>query len=266
VHGNTITRASMSAIHIDGEHNTADDNDISEMMQYPRRKGGIFSPCKDENGADADGFRFFGSDHLIANNRIHDIDYGTTVNVDPHVDCFQTWGTSEHATQNITISGNRCWWAKAGNNIDNEFSSIEALEGSVGNITYKNNVFQNMRQGANIGKNVGPVIFDHNTTDNILQQILIFEANTTNATKITNNIFWRHGGGADGYSTSNTPTMTNNNCTGPNGNKCGNYPVSNPASALNPLFVSVGAANSASNNYNLQPNSPTPTAGAFPLR
>jgi hypothetical protein len=266
IKGNTITRASMSGIDLDGQNDTADANNISETMQYPRRKGGIFAGCSDQSGADADGIRFFGSDHMISNNIIHDIDYGTSVNVDPHVDCFQTWGSSHGPTKNVTINGNHCWWDTTGNDSDNEVSSIEALNGATNNIMYRYNVFQNMRQGINVGKGVGAIIFDHNTVDNVLQEVMIYLGTPGSDSTITNNIFWRHGGGGDEYTTKLGPTISNNNCTGPNGSACGTYPVNAPASALNPMFISVGAVNSPTNDYHLKPNSPTPTMGAFPLQ
>ena len=85
VSGNRVVRASMAGIHVEGLYNTVYYNDISWTRQYPT--GG---PRR--SGADADGIRFFGFGHHLTSNNIHDIRYGTTENVDPHVDCFQTWG------------------------------------------------------------------------------------------------------------------------------------------------------------------------------
>jgi len=129
---NTVVRAAMAGIHIEGRYNIAADNNISATRQYPT--GG---PRR--SGADADGMRFFGTGHILRANHIHDISYGTTENPDPHVDCFQTWGPAT----SITIERNLCVWASTSEATDNEVSSLESGDGVSSQITYRNNVFAN---------------------------------------------------------------------------------------------------------------------------
>lgn len=87
--GNTITNACMAGIIVHGDHNVIEGNDISKSKQ-----------CAGTSGPDADGIRFFQVGNIIRGNYIHDIAFGG-VNVNPHIDCFQTWsGASETLIEN----------------------------------------------------------------------------------------------------------------------------------------------------------------------
>ena len=265
VRNNTFLRTSMAGLQIDGSSNTVDGNDISQTQQYPENAGGIFSVCTAQGGADADGMRFFGPNHVIKNNFIHDISWGTAVNVDPHVDCFQTWGSSAGTTQNILITGNHCVWPATSNSIDNEISSIESLDGTVTAITYSFNVFQNMRNGVVIGTGVGPIVFDHNTVDHILLEAsLQYPGSTSSAAKITNDLFYDCGADGDSFATGSGFTLSNDDCIMRGGSNCGSFPSNYSHVSIDPKFVSNGSGSSPWLNadYHLQPSSTVQSMGA----
>jgi hypothetical protein len=73
---NTIAQAEMAGAEIDGQNSRIVGNDVNRSVQYPAN-------CPARNGADADGFRFFGSGHDFQQNYIHDIDYHPTPNPGP---------------------------------------------------------------------------------------------------------------------------------------------------------------------------------------
>ncbi|WP_263247431.1 right-handed parallel beta-helix repeat-containing protein [Saccharopolyspora rosea] len=90
---NTVVRADGSGILISGERITVQRNDVSGSVK--------------KNSGDADGIRFFGQGHRIADNIVHDISMDGYSDP-PHPDCFQTFDNSAPSTSDITISGNRC--------------------------------------------------------------------------------------------------------------------------------------------------------------
>jgi hypothetical protein len=82
--------------------------------------------------------RFFGSGHIFRRNNIHDIKIGYTingvnVNPDPHIDCFQTWGTAPSA-QNIIFEQNYC------ENL-NDGMFVFMIDGGSNHIIIRNNIF-----------------------------------------------------------------------------------------------------------------------------
>ncbi|HTY53979.1 MAG TPA: Ig-like domain-containing protein, partial [Candidatus Binataceae bacterium] len=111
---NRIWRAEMAGAQVDGLNNLIQGNEVWDTQQEPVIAGGIYSACVTPNGADADAFRFFGQNHVFRSNYMHDIYYATTVNPDPHTDCFQTWGEAGESTNNILIDRNWCVWPTNG--------------------------------------------------------------------------------------------------------------------------------------------------------
>jgi len=239
--GNRIVRATMAGIHVEGQNTSVSGNDISWTRQYPA--GG---PRLD--GADADGIRFFGTGHHITLNNIHDIPYATSENPDPHVDCFQTWGPA----RGITIERNRCVWASTSERTDNEASSLESLEGTTSGITYRNNIFANMRQGLNVS-HCSAIKVLNNTWSNVLQEAVILDS-SPNA-QIVNNIFFNVGGGGDSYACIDSASLSGlaiaaNDHFMTHGSP-GNYCSEAPYISHNPKFI-----NSASLDFHLQQSSP----------
>ncbi len=269
VRNNLIYRASMSGINVDGLGATVDGNEIWGTQQYPRLAGGVTASCADQQGADADGIRFFGSNHVIKNNYLHDIQWGTTINPDPHIDCFQTWGIASGSggvTSNILITGNRCVWPYTSDSTDNEISAIEALNGSTtSGITYSYNVFSDMRNGVVIGAGVGTVVFDHNTADHILDEAsLQYPVATGSTSAITNDIFYDCGEGSDSFASGSGFAIGNDDCIMRGGSDCGTYPTNYSHVSIDPQFASDGSGSTPWLNadYHLQPSSPEQSMGA----
>lgn len=93
--GNSISGVDGSGIVVFGVRVTVRDNEITGSV---RRKA-----------SDADGIRFFGSDHVISGNRIHEIfDRGYANGDGPHTDCFQTFDESDTPSRDVLIEGNVC--------------------------------------------------------------------------------------------------------------------------------------------------------------
>ncbi len=137
IKGNRIYGAQNSGIHVEGRGNLIEDNDVSHTIQYP--PGG---PAWD--GADADGMRFFGTGHIFRGNRIHDILLSDLGNLDPHIDCFQTWGPAI----NMTFEQNRCDLnpsSPAG-----QAAMVENSSGEVSHLLYRNNIFVDLGAGINV--------------------------------------------------------------------------------------------------------------------
>jgi hypothetical protein len=85
--------------------------------------------------------RFFGSGHTIRGNYIHDISFDDPENVNPHIDCFQTYG--DNPGQHILFEGNFC------EVLTTNYTQLEnghgfMMEGAK-NITIRNNIIQAFR-------------------------------------------------------------------------------------------------------------------------
>lgn len=127
IKGNRISRCGLAGIEIYGRNHLVEGNDISHVWQYPPKW--INPPSY----ADADGIHFFGSGHTIRKNRIHDISLKDPENINPHIDCFQTYGPA----YNILFEQNFC------DNRDDGMQGfmIEGTNSPVENLTVRNNVF-----------------------------------------------------------------------------------------------------------------------------
>lgn len=126
VRGNRIYRAATAGIFVAGRNNLIEQNDISRTIQYP---AGWANP---PGSPDADGIRFFGTAHIIRRNFIHDILLSDPENIDPHIDCFQTWGPA----QDITFERNFC----VNDNDGMQGFMISNRNGTVSNLAITNNV------------------------------------------------------------------------------------------------------------------------------
>lgn len=103
VENNRLYRNGMAGIEVNGVNHLIEGNEIWGTIQY--------HPDWENppSWVDADGLRFFGSGHRIRSNYVHDISYAEPENVDPHIDCFQTWADSFHeAASDILLEGNVC--------------------------------------------------------------------------------------------------------------------------------------------------------------
>jgi hypothetical protein len=92
-------------------NNLAENNEVKNGSQCPVGHTPGDGTCP--TYADADGFRFFGSNNIMRGNYIHDISYLNPRNRNlshrAHIDCFQTWKSAYvSATVNTIIEFNIC--------------------------------------------------------------------------------------------------------------------------------------------------------------
>src|SRR5258708_12571714 len=105
---NSIWRAEMAGVQADGKYDLIQGNEVSGTQQYPSRAGGIYSACTIGEGADADGFRFFGQHQVFRSNYAHDIYTALPTNPAPHPHCFQTSGSPPMRLDHTLITPNSC--------------------------------------------------------------------------------------------------------------------------------------------------------------
>ena len=103
VRNNRLYRNSQAGIDVYGRDNLVEGNEIWGTIQYHPKWN------NPPSWVDADGINFFGSGHIIRGNYIHDIKYSDPENVNPHIDCFQTFSDSDHElAQNVILEKNIC--------------------------------------------------------------------------------------------------------------------------------------------------------------
>jgi len=102
VRNNRVYRNALVGIEVHGRNHLVEGNEIWGTIQHhPLWPSPSYS--------DADGIRFFGSGHVFRRNYIHDINFSDPENVDPHIDCFQTWGAEyQEAGRDILFERNWC--------------------------------------------------------------------------------------------------------------------------------------------------------------
>jgi hypothetical protein len=253
VRGNRLHRNSQVGVEVQGRNNLIEGNEIWRTIQYHPK-------WMDPPGwVDADGMKFFGSGHTIRRNYIHDIRLDDPENIDPHIDCFQTWG--DFAGQDIIFEQNYC------ENL-NEGMYAFMLNGTR-NLTIKNNILQ-----AYGGVNTGGGGNSHLTiVNNIFANDLSFQVHPIGIglencpnTVVKNNILYNQ--------PSNTISVTGNRSSHeidynlayrsdgqPSACYKIDYTCVNPAPAhdlwdVNPLFV-----NPSSTDFHLGQGSPAIDAG-----
>ena len=160
VDGGTV----FAGINLYSGNNLAENNEVRNMIQCPIGQSPGSGGC--QSWADADGFRFFGSNNIMRGNYIHDNSYANSQNdgsnSPPHIDCFQTWNdSSNHAPAvNTRIEYNICdnysaspYHATSGIELDDANGTIVShnifhtygkkldLDTGNSNTTIENNVF-----------------------------------------------------------------------------------------------------------------------------
>jgi hypothetical protein len=255
---NRFWRAEMAGVQVDGLYDLVQGNEVWETQQYPSKAGGIYKGCTIAGGADADGFRFFGQHNVFRSNYAHDVYTSSPTNPNPHTDCFQTWGSTAMQVTDILIERNTCRWPVASMTVDAETAMIEGVDGPIGTVTFQNNEFSDMRQGINVGSNVGALKLYNNTWDHILQEAVIYLSFRSPADEVINNIFYDVGSGGDAYSAvtqGGNPVFQDNDFYMPGGAKVGSYPTVEPFWSIDPMFVNYGDATAAGADFHLQATS-----------
>jgi hypothetical protein len=251
VRGNRIHRAGMTGILIQGRNTLIENNEVSHTLQYPS------NATISRSGPDADGLRFFGSGHVIRRNYIHDILLTDPENIDPHIDCFQTWGPA----YDIIFEQNRCH----ANPINLQAAMIENISGTVKNLTFRNNLFYDATRGLNFsiaaaGTTMPGMIIVNNTFKNLNEQAVLLES--APYSRVQSNLFYNVGGNYDAYldlkdSNSNTGLQVGYNAHYmSNGKPPGGSPYPNDLWQKDPQLTNVAA-----DDFHLQSTSPLVNAG-----
>jgi hypothetical protein len=196
ISGNQIFRAGQTGVEINGRSHHVENNDISHTLQHPPKLLSSFY------GMDADGIRFFGSGHILRGNQIYDITLSDPENVDPHIDCFQTWGPAYQ----ITFEQNFC------ENLDDGMQGwmIEELESPVQDFLIKNNVVKAFRL-LNAFNAEDMVIINNSFKSELFYRLPSgygIELHRSPNAKIKNNLFYDVGRHEFPYLYADSPSLT----------------------------------------------------------
>lgn len=254
VRNNRLYRNSQVGIEVYGTSHLIEGNEIWGTIQYHP----LWS--NPPTWVDADGMRFFGGGHTFRRNYIHDISYRDPENVNPHIDCFQTWSDTDHlAGHDIVFEENFCknlevkdaqafgkgfmlWGASnliIRNNIIQSFCGINAQSSQ--NLTIVNNTFAS---DLSFPPDYGPVGVNLKQTPNSVVKNSIFYDFRSYSINVDDSISQQ---GADiGYN-----MMYRSDARSPSGSY---YPTD--LWRVNPMFVNL-----TSGDFHLQPSSPAVDAG-----
>jgi hypothetical protein len=254
VRDNRLYRNALVGIEVHGRDNLIEANEVWGTIQHHP------SWNNPPGSIDADGVRFFGSGHVVTGNHIHDIHYGIAENVNPHIDCFQTWGDTYHeAATNITIEKNVCvnLDAQAANEVGQGFMLEDAA-----NLTIRNNIIRAYRN-VNVLACSNLTIVHNDFTSNVSATTSYYPSGITlqqsPGSIIENNIFYNLPGhivnikdSASGQGTSIGYNLSYRN----DGLSLWGSPHPNDLWGIDPMFVDAAA-----NDFHLRPNSPAIDAG-----
>lgn len=259
VRDNSMDRNALTGVDIRGANNTVEHNDIWATIQH-------HPDWKNAPGwVDADGIRFHGGGHIIRNNIIHDISYSQPENVDPHIDCFQTWADDSHeVAHDVTIEGNFC--KNLQSHGKNENGQGFMIEGNTRNLVIKNNVIV-AYMGVNARDASGLQIVN-NTFVGSLQFTELWPrgvhlVDSAGAT-VRNNIFYDVGSTGNAYleadgSSENDLSAGKNVVYMSDGREPPGEPRPDDLWNVDPQFV-----NAPADDYHLKANSPAEGLGALP--
>jgi hypothetical protein len=142
VRNNKLYRNGQNGADIGGKNHLVEGNEVWDTIQY---HPSILNP---PTWLDANGMVFFGSGHIFRKNYIHDIKFDPVYNINPHIDCFQTWGDANHITaSNILFEQNLCdnIQAQSQNEVGQGFMIEKDAGDNPTNITIKNNIIRAYR-------------------------------------------------------------------------------------------------------------------------
>jgi parallel beta-helix repeat protein len=254
VKNNRLYRNSQVGIEVSGRNHLVEGNEIWDTIQYHPRW------ANPPNWVDADGIRFFGTGHVIRKNYIHDIKYGIPENVNPHIDCFQTWSSPDYeAAQNIIFEQNICKNSQVQsanekgqgfmiegasnliirNNLIQAFTGVNAI-GSAG-LTIVNNTFASQLSfppsfgpfGVGLTQSSNPVVQNNLFYDFPARSVMVDGSVSPQGSDIGYNLIY--------HSDGRTPS---------------GFPYPHDLWQVNPLLVDPSGG-----DFHLQPNSPAIDAG-----
>jgi len=255
VRNNRLYRNSQWGIEFHGRNHLIEGNEIWRTIQH---HPAWTSP---PGWLDADGMRFFGSGHTVRANYTHDIRYADTENVNPHIDCFQTWADDWHEGANNTVfERNLCRVLESQAPNENAWGFMLA---GASYLTIRNNVFQTF------GHVNAYAPGNHHLTvvGNTLTSSLSFPAdrypsginlNNCPYSTIRNNVFYDLNGPPIVLAgTSGTGLQRSDNLAyRTDGRTPSGTPGPGDLWGVNPQFVNPGA-----DNFHLQPSSPAVDSG-----
>ncbi len=253
VQGNRIAHVGELGIDVRGRNNVVAYNEISGVMQYP---SWMTNP---PSWVDADGIHFHGSGHIIRGNYIHDILYSDPANVNPHIDCFQTFAAAPYKepASNVILEQNHCVNAQATG--AQKHGSGVMINGASG-ITIRNNIIT-AYVGVNGSYSSGLTILENTFTSDLMLPTAYNPAGITftsvSSSTIKNNILYDMPGHLI-YLVSVTGLSAGKNLEYRSDGKplwtTSTYSHVNDLWGVNPLFVSP-------TDYRLQAGSPAIDAG-----
>ncbi len=256
VRNNRLYRDSQNGIDVRGMDNLVEGNEIWKTIQYHPNW------ANPPSWVDADGIRFFGSGHIFRKNYIHDIDYSDPLNVNPHIDCFQTFADAHHeAASDIVIEQNRCENDTLAHSTDEGGVGLTIQDGA-GDIIIRNNIvdaFVNIYLANSSGVSILNNTLVGNTEQNLDFNPVGIGVSKSTETVIENNIFYNQPGNII-YVNGNKPHSGQNMIYRDDGHPIYTTDTYNPAHDLlgiDPLFVNPQAG-----DYHLQAGSPAIDAGS----
>lgn len=186
VRNNRLERNAQVGIDIRGRNHLIENNEIWMTIQHhPAIKAA-------PSWADADGIHFHGSGHIVRGNYIHDILYTVPENINPHIDCFQTFFSPpyQEAASHILLERNRC--ENAQNQITGEVGKGFMIE-NASSLTIQNNLVH-AYTGINASNSSRLEIINNTFTSSLTLPVEFYPVgvaleNTSNAV-IQNNIFF----------------------------------------------------------------------------
>ena len=252
IKGNTIVRAQMTGIMVEGQNNLVESNDISHTLQTPPGCG---------TSGDADGIRYFGVGHTIRKNHVHDILLSESPSA--HIDATQTWGPAQNMIfeQNVFDIANDII---PGQTVGLGFT-MESIDGQVDGLIIRNNVFINHYTGYGIDTQTGAGTLKNLTiVNNTFVRVdgfgtggggmAIWITPQVQNAIIKNNSFYDYGYDGDNYvrvTGGSGLDIGNNSITKSNGVAPSGSPYSGDLWMVDAKFVSVSAR-----DFHLQSTSP----------
>ncbi len=249
VSNNRLYHNSQNGIEINGQSHLIESNEIWGTIQYHPNW------ANPPSWVDADGIRLFGSGHIIRKNYIHDIPANTPENINPHIDCFQTWQDTNHeALSNVIIEQNTCLNVQPSAQNSSDLGSGFQIEDSTGGIVIRNNfVYSDAGMGIVRSDDVS-IVNNHiigNTSTNPNYNPVGVSVNNSSNILLRNNILFNQT--AQVIYVTNSNVQAGNNMAFRNDGEpiydTNTYDHSNDLWDVNPLFVGLG-------NYHLQATSP----------
>lgn len=109
VRNNRLYRNTYVGIDVRGRNHLVEYNEVWGSIQHHP------NVAENPSWADADGIHFHGTGHIIRGNYIHDITFSDPENINPHIDCFQTFFSPpyQEAASNVVLEANYCDNAQA---------------------------------------------------------------------------------------------------------------------------------------------------------